>query len=147
MRENTLLLPVVCERKWNIKGSSYFLLNSKDIRCLVFRKKWFSYAYIPVESLYERWKCITISKHILKMDVFSSRVRWCPNLLFRFLTKMFELPKYTTDFWGYSASKNVFMRAEKHANLTGYLMRRNPVRYVATKVSARFFLRYRSIRK
>ena len=80
------------------------------------------------------------------MDVFSSRVRWCPNLLFRFPTKMFELPRYTTDFWGYAASKNVFTRAEKHANFTGYQTRRHPVRYVATDVSARFCLHNRSIR-
>jgi hypothetical protein len=80
------------------------------------------------------------------MDVFSSRVRWCPNLLFRFLTNMFELPRYTADFWGYSACKIASMRAEKHVNFTVYQMRRHPVRYVATDLSARSCLHLRSFR-
>jgi hypothetical protein len=80
------------------------------------------------------------------MYVLSSRVRWCPNLLFRFLTKIFELPRYTTDLWGYSAFKNASMGAEKHFNFTVYQMRLHPVRYVATDVSAGFCLQLRSVR-
>jgi hypothetical protein len=142
MRENAVLLFVVCERKWTIRGSSSSLLHSKDIWCWVFRKKLFNYASIPVASLHEGWKCIIIPNHILKMDVFSSRVRWCPNLLFRFLTKIFQLPRYTTDFWGYSAFKNSSMIAEKHVNFTVYQMRWHSIRYVATdyqRVSASSF--------
>jgi hypothetical protein len=71
------------------------------------------------------------------MDVFSSRVRWCPNLLFRFLTKMFGLPRYVVDFWGYFALKNASMRAKKHVNFTVYQMGRHAVRYVATNKSAK----------